>query len=131
MSKLAAYAQTQGLPLADAAAHADAVPDLRPAQRRALATLAELLAELGRLEGAGAPVDRILEAALDGSGLRAGLAAERTMRVRVASRPSTSWWCWPPSTRGAPRSPRWAGSWRRSPSTPTPTPWTRSRAGSP
>ncbi len=42
------------------------VPELRPAQRRALADVAALLDELRRLDESGASVDRILEEALDG-----------------------------------------------------------------
>jgi DNA helicase-2/ATP-dependent DNA helicase PcrA len=82
VARLSWYAEQLGIPLADAAAQADLVPDLRPAQRSALRELAELLTELRRLDDAGAAVDRILEAALDGSGLRAALAGERTIEAQ-------------------------------------------------
>ena len=57
-----------------------------------------------------APVDRILEAVLDGSGLRDALAARAHHRVPGAPRdPRRARACWPPSTRGAPRSPSLGG----------------------
>jgi DNA helicase-2/ATP-dependent DNA helicase PcrA len=79
VARLAEHAAAHEIRIADAAAQADMVPELRPAQRRALADVAALLDELRRLDESGASVDRILEEALDGSGLRAALAAERTI----------------------------------------------------
>jgi DNA helicase-2/ATP-dependent DNA helicase PcrA len=81
VAKLAEHARAHGLPVADAARDADRVPGLRPAQRAALADVAALLARLSEMAAAGAPVERIMEAAIDGSGLRAALASERTIEA--------------------------------------------------
>ncbi len=76
LTKLAARADTQGVPLDAAAREPDLIPGLSAAQRAALRALGGLLADLRTLDAAGAPVDRVVEAALERSGLRDALAAE-------------------------------------------------------
>ncbi|MEW6582237.1 MAG: UvrD-helicase domain-containing protein [Actinomycetota bacterium] len=78
LEKLAGFAAVQGLPVADALGHGEMVSGLTARQRQEVADTAALLAELRRLDASGAPVGRIMEAALDGSGLRAVLEDERT-----------------------------------------------------
>jgi DNA helicase-2/ATP-dependent DNA helicase PcrA len=79
IARLQAFAAAVAIPLGEVPARADEVPELRPAQRAALRGTGELLDEVRGLADAGAPVQRVLEATLDGSGLRSALAAERTI----------------------------------------------------
>jgi DNA helicase II / ATP-dependent DNA helicase PcrA len=82
IARLADVAAVQAMPIADVAADADLVPGLQPAQRVSLARLSALLAALRAAADAGAPVERIVEDALEGSGLRAALVAERTIEAQ-------------------------------------------------
>ena len=76
LAKLAGWADTQGLTLDAAARDADRVPGLSAGQRRGLAEVGELIADLRAMDAAGTPVDRVVEAALERSGLREALIAE-------------------------------------------------------
>jgi DNA helicase-2/ATP-dependent DNA helicase PcrA len=82
MGRLAAFAETHGMPVADAMGQAELVSGVQPAQRRALGRLAELIADLRQAAAAGATLDRLMEEALDGSGLRAALEAEGTIEAQ-------------------------------------------------
>jgi DNA helicase-2/ATP-dependent DNA helicase PcrA len=82
VEKVAAFAEAQGLPVVDAIGSAELIPGLSRRQREELSQTASLLGELRRLEASGAPVERVMEAALDGSGLRAALETERTIEAQ-------------------------------------------------
>jgi DNA helicase-2/ATP-dependent DNA helicase PcrA len=78
VEKLRSFAEEQGLPLADAIAHGEMISGLSTKQRKELAETADLLALLRNLDSTAHTVSHIVEAALDGSGIRASFEAERT-----------------------------------------------------
>jgi DNA helicase-2/ATP-dependent DNA helicase PcrA len=79
IQRLNAFAAQHGVAVADALAQAEAIPGLQPAQRRKLLEASELLGELRTMDEAGAPLERIIEHAIDRSGIRETLDAERTI----------------------------------------------------
>jgi DNA helicase II / ATP-dependent DNA helicase PcrA len=81
ISRLVAYGREHGMAIGDVAAGADMVPDVKPGQRRALRDVSALVAGLRAGAAAGAPLDRLVEDALERSGLRAALQAEHTIEA--------------------------------------------------
>jgi DNA helicase-2/ATP-dependent DNA helicase PcrA len=82
ISRLVAYGREHGMAIGDVAAGADMVPDVKPGQRRALRDVSALVADLRAGAAAGAPLDRLVEEALERSGLRAALQAEHTIEAQ-------------------------------------------------
>ncbi len=82
VAKLAAFAETHGLGIAAAVAQADMVDGLTAAQRRGLAPVGRLLADLDQAARAGLPFDQLVRMAVDGSGLRASLETEGTLEAQ-------------------------------------------------
>jgi DNA helicase-2/ATP-dependent DNA helicase PcrA len=82
IGRLTAYGREHGIAIADVAANADLVQDLKPAQRRALRDVSALIADLRAAAAAGAPLDRLVEDALERSGLRAAFQAEHTIEAQ-------------------------------------------------
>jgi DNA helicase-2/ATP-dependent DNA helicase PcrA len=81
ISRLVAYGRENGMAIGDVAAGADMVSDVKPGQRRALRDVSSLIADLRAGAAAGAPLDRLVEDALERSGLRAALQAEHTIEA--------------------------------------------------
>ncbi len=81
VTKLAAYGAEMGIPLTDALADVDRVDGLNPSQRRGFAALAEVVAEIRSQARAEVPVDRLVEIALEMSGIRAMLLSDGSMEA--------------------------------------------------
>jgi DNA helicase II / ATP-dependent DNA helicase PcrA len=82
VQKVGAYASTHGLPIAAALAETQGIPGLGAAQRAALAATGDALATIARDAAAGMPLERLVDAAIDRSGLREALAREDTFEAR-------------------------------------------------
>jgi DNA helicase-2/ATP-dependent DNA helicase PcrA len=82
IAKLEAYATAHQLPVGDAVLRPDEVSGLPPAQRATLAATGALLQDLRQRVEAGGPLDRIMEEALDRSGLREALEREGTFEAQ-------------------------------------------------
>jgi DNA helicase II / ATP-dependent DNA helicase PcrA len=82
IDKLRSFAEAQGIPIADAIGHAEMVTGLSTKQRKELAETADLLALLRNLDATAHTVPNVVEAALDGSGIRAAYEAERTFEAQ-------------------------------------------------
>jgi DNA helicase II / ATP-dependent DNA helicase PcrA len=80
--KLRTFAADQGLPVADAISHGAMIAGLGAKQRAQLADTADLLSLLHNLDATAHTVPNVIEAALDGSGIRAALEAERTFEAQ-------------------------------------------------
>ena len=79
VSKLAAYASQNGVPLTDALADVDRVEGLQSAQRKSFRSLAALIGDVRSAARAGVSVDRLVEDVLERSGMRTALAVENTI----------------------------------------------------
>jgi DNA helicase-2/ATP-dependent DNA helicase PcrA len=82
VERLRDFALAQGVPVADAIGHGEMIAGLSAKQRRELADTAALLSLLRDLDASGNPVDGVMDAALDGSGIRAALEEERTVEAQ-------------------------------------------------
>ncbi|MCC6831641.1 MAG: UvrD-helicase domain-containing protein [Thermoleophilia bacterium] len=82
IAKLTRFARDHDLAPAEAIPQAEMVPGLTGAQRQALAATAATLAELGQYAAAGLALDRIIDAAIERSGLRSALVAEGTLEAQ-------------------------------------------------
>ena len=82
VAKLGAFAAQHGLPVADALREAEMIPGLAAAQRSGLTAAAETLAAIAQDDAAGLQLDRLVESAIDRSGLRDALLAEGTFEAR-------------------------------------------------
>ncbi|MFN8123215.1 MAG: UvrD-helicase domain-containing protein [Thermoleophilia bacterium] len=82
VAKLTQFARDHELAPAEAIPQAEMVPGLTAAQRQALAGTAATLAELGQYAAAGLALDRIIDAAIEKSGLRSALVAEGTLEAQ-------------------------------------------------
>jgi DNA helicase-2/ATP-dependent DNA helicase PcrA len=82
VQKLVSFAAERGIAPGEAMARAGEVPRLQPRQRAALAETAELLGQVRQMNAAGSSVDRILDAVIDGSGIRDILTAEGTIEAQ-------------------------------------------------
>ncbi|MCB0881743.1 MAG: UvrD-helicase domain-containing protein [Thermoleophilia bacterium] len=82
VQKLQAFADTHRMGIGEAPAQADMVDGLTAAQRRSLAAVATLFAELSQAARAGLPFDQLVRMAVDGSGLRAMLEADGTLEAQ-------------------------------------------------
>ena len=82
LARLADHAQRAGRPIAEVLVDAERVDGLRPKQREELVAMAGVLARVRELDAAGAGVDAMIEAVLEGSGLRAALEAEGTFEAQ-------------------------------------------------
>jgi DNA helicase-2/ATP-dependent DNA helicase PcrA len=82
VAKLTEFARAHAVPVADALAQAELVGGLTSAQRAALGRTAALVAELRQAAEAGLPLDRLVAAAVERSGLRSALVAEGTLEAQ-------------------------------------------------
>jgi len=81
VGKLSAYAAEVGMPLSDALAEAERVPGLTSSQLRGFEAVAGVIAEIRDQARADVPVDRLLDLALEQSGLRASLQGEGSLEA--------------------------------------------------
>ncbi len=82
VSKLAASAAENGVPLTDALDDLDRVTGLQAAQRRGFGEIARLIVDIREHARAGVGVDRIVDLALEASGLRGLLVADGSMEAQ-------------------------------------------------
>jgi DNA helicase-2/ATP-dependent DNA helicase PcrA len=79
--RLAAYANTAGLPIWEVAGRAEEVPGLGAAATKAISRFHETIEDLRRRAAGAAPVAEVLEAALHETGYLDALSAERTVEA--------------------------------------------------
>jgi DNA helicase-2/ATP-dependent DNA helicase PcrA len=82
LARLVEDAQHEGLAAGEALGRAEVVEGLRPKQRQELGRMAGVLARVRELDSAGAGVDEMIEAVLEGSGMREALRAEGTFEAQ-------------------------------------------------
>ncbi|MFN8110544.1 MAG: UvrD-helicase domain-containing protein [Thermoleophilia bacterium] len=82
VAKLTAFAQEHGMAPGDALGQAEMIPGLTQAQRTALLETAQTVGELDQAARGGLPLERIIDVALERSGLRAALLAEGTLEAQ-------------------------------------------------
>lgn len=76
LARIAQAAESVGRPMDDLAREPDLVPGLTATQRDALGSLGSLLERLRQMDATGAPPDRVMERAIEDSGLREALLAD-------------------------------------------------------
>ncbi|MCB9012088.1 MAG: UvrD-helicase domain-containing protein [Actinobacteria bacterium] len=82
IAKLAAFALEHGMPIGDTPAHAEMVGGLTAAQRGALADTASVIADLAQAAQGALPLGRLVEMAIERSGLKASLMVEGTLEAQ-------------------------------------------------
>ncbi|MGB1628022.1 MAG: ATP-dependent helicase, partial [Miltoncostaeaceae bacterium] len=76
LARIAQAAESVSRPMDDLAREPDLVPGLTATQRDALGSLGSLLERLRQMDATGAPPDRVMERAIEDSGLREALLAD-------------------------------------------------------
>jgi len=76
LARVAGHAEAAGMPMDAVARDPDAVPGLTGAQRHALRELGGLVERLREMDASGSPPDRVMERAIEDSGLREALLAD-------------------------------------------------------
>ena len=130
IQKLQAFGAMHGIELGETPAQADMVDGLTATQRRSLATVATLFADLGQAARAGLSFDGLVRIAVDQSGLRGALEAEGTVEAQGRLENLDELISVAAEYQVRPWSRRCRGSSTRSPCNRTPTPWNRTPAAS-